>query len=258
MAKTTFKKPEATAPAATEVEVLEPVSDTLAEPTNPETAVVPYQPNADFTGSWSRSDVRYPRINLVQKSSDSKLINAFGIGAFVFNREVKLSDGKTPLFITAVQLDKDFQQKLPWGSKEEPVVCRTPEEVRKVGGTLTYKGAKPGTYFQPRAHITLILQMPEGISADGETLFPYEFNGKCYSIALITVSSSGFTSMAKEIATLCTFNKVMRKGSIFGQLQLTSEERSDATKEWYVPIVKFDEAHSDETLKFFESLRGVN
>src|SRR6266446_5570810 len=129
MPKTSFKKNKETelTPDATPDE---PVQET-AQPENTETAVVPYQPTQDFTGSWSRSDIRLPRINLVQKSSDSKLINAFGIGSFVFNREVKLSDGKSPLTITVVQLDKDLQQKLPWGSKEEPLVCRTPEEVRK-------------------------------------------------------------------------------------------------------------------------------
>lgn len=253
MPKTSFKKQETPAADVADAEV----DKDAAEPTNTETAVVQYQPTPDFTGSWSRSDVRLPRINLVQKSSDSKLINSFGIGSFVFNREVKLSDGKTPLVITVVGLDKDLQQKLPWGSKEEPLVCRTPEEVRKAGGTTVYKGAKPGTYFQPRAHITLLLQAPKDLAPEGESLFPYEYDGNTYSVALMTVSSSGFTSMAKEIATFCTFNKAMRNGPIYGRLLLTSEERSDASKEWFVPIVKFDAANDEATLKFFNSLRGA-
>src|SRR5690242_17649722 len=175
MPKTSFKKPTETAPEAPVVEA-ELVPD--APESQPENAgaVVPYSPTPDFTGSWSRSDIRYPRINLVQKSTDSKLINQFGIGAFILNREAKLSDGKTPIAITVVQLDKDFQQKLPWGSKEEPLVFRTPEEVRKAGGTLVYKGAKPGTFFQNRAHITMLVEMPEGVAEEAETLFPYEFN----------------------------------------------------------------------------------
>jgi hypothetical protein len=253
MGKTSFKK-NTDAPS-TEATVVEETQLVTTEPA--ESAVVAYNPTADFTGSWSRSDVRLPRINLVQKSSDSKLITAFGIGSFVFNREVKLSDGKTPLSITVVGLDKDFQQKLPWGSKEEALVCRTPEEVRAAGGTLKFKGAEAGTYFQPRAHITLLLEMPAGISDEGESLFPYENGDKKYSVALMTVSSSGFTSMAKEIATLCTFNKVMRQGPIFGRLALTSEERSDSSKEWQVPIVKFDGANDPKLVEFFISLRGA-
>jgi hypothetical protein len=252
MPKTSFKKQTET-----------PIETTVEEPSESSvetsTAVVPYNPTPDFTGSWSRSDIRLPRINLVQKSTDSKLITKFGIGSFILNREAKLSDGTTPVYITVVQLDKDFQQKLPWGSKEEPLVFRTPEEVRKAGGTLTYKGAQPGTYFQNRAHITLLVESPANLADDAEALFPYENeeNGKLYSVVLMTVSSSGFTSMAKEIATLCTFNKVMRKGPIFGRLALTSETRDDGQKEWQVPIVKFDSENTPELLQFFNSIRGA-
>jgi hypothetical protein len=252
MAKTSFKK-VADAPSAEAEGVEEQNTCTMvAIPTAK--APAPYQPTAEFTGSWDRSDVKDPRINLVQKSSKAEL-HAFGLGAFVLNREIKLSDGETPLQISVGAVDKDFQQKLPWGSKDTPLVFRTPEEVRKAGGTLVYKGAKQGTFYGPRAHITILLKAPESLTEDDLNFFPYEFNGN-WAVAKMTVSSSGFTSMAKEIATLCTYNKSMRKGPLYGQLELTSKLVEGDDAEWHVPVVRFVQENPKELMEFFNSLRG--
>jgi hypothetical protein len=249
--KKSFKKVE-NAPSA---EVAEPVTETAIAVRATEQSPVPYAPTTEFTGAWNRSDVRDPRINLVQKSSETKL-HAFGLGAFVLNREIKLSDGKSPLQVTVVASDKDYQQKLPWGCKDTANVVRTPEEVRAAGGTLKFKGAAPGTYYGPRAHQTLLLKAPEGLSEDDLAFFPYEFNDEKWSVAKMTVSSSGFTSMAVEVATLCTYNKAMRQSPIFGQLAMTSKETQGADASWFVPVVQFVQENPVELLRFFESLRN--
>ncbi len=252
MAKTSFKK-VASAPS-TETQPVTETAITVATPVANQSPT-PYQPTQEFTGPWDRSDVRDPRINLVQKSSKTEL-HAFGLGSFVLNREFKLSDGKTPLQITVVASDKDYQQKLPWGSKDTANVARSPEEVRAAGGTLTFKGAKVGTYYQKRAHQTILLKAPKTLTEDDLNFFPYEFNGDKWAVAKMTVSSSGFTSMAGEIATLCTYNKSMRQGMIHGQLELTSKEVPGDDATWFVPVVKFVQQNPKELLEFFESLRG--
>jgi hypothetical protein len=78
--------------------------------------------------------------------------------------------------------------------------------------------------------------------------------GKLYGMALFTVASSAFTSVGKELATLCNNNKVMRKGMQYGRLELTSESRSKGDLDWKVPIIKYVGENPEKLVKFFASL----
>jgi len=207
-----------------------------------------------FVGSWDQEDVRLPRINLVHKTSAAELIEAFGIGGFCFNKEVRLSDGKTPIVVTALRAAKDYIQKVEFGDSEMPTVYRSPEEVLANGGSLNRKDQDNGNFFQPRAHIQFVLKAPDEISEAGLALFPYEFDGAMYAKAVLTVASSAYTSTAKEIATLCNNNIVMRKGPQFGSLNLISEPRTSARYSWVVPVVKFKGANTPEFIAFCEGL----
>lgn len=210
--------------------------------------------SSGFVGSWDRKDIRLPRLNLVHKTSAQELIDAFGIGAFCFNKEVKLSDGKTPARITVLRAAKDYVQKLDFDSAEEPQVFNTPEEVLKAGGSLDYKDLKSGNYFIPRAHMQIITPLPEGVTEEQAALFPYEFQDKAYGMAMFTVASSAYTSVGKELATLCTNNKVMRKGMQYGGLDLTSEIRKNSKNSWHVPVIKFMGENPAELVEFYTSL----
>src|SRR6266404_3897760 len=118
----------------------------MPAPENTETTLArPLQPLPQFSGDWDYNDTRKPRINLVHKTSDSELIEKFGIGSFVFNKEVKLSDGKTPLLVTAMRAGKDFIQKLPFGDPEMPLIFKTKEEVLANGGSFNKKDAENRT-----------------------------------------------------------------------------------------------------------------
>jgi hypothetical protein len=220
----------------------------------PERALAEPIGNQDFSGNWDREDVRLPRINLIHKTSDNALIKAFGIGSFAFDKTVKLSDGETPLVVTALRAAKDYIQKLPYGSKETPAVFKTPEEVTQSGGSLNYKDVDSGNFFGPRAHIQFVVAMPEGTGEEGEALFPYEFNGTAYGMAIMTVSSSAYTSVGKELATLSNNNKVMRKGLRFGKLLLTSDVRRNTKNSWHIPVIKYAGENPAELVKFFEGL----
>src|SRR5260370_36999431 len=116
----------------TQAEPAEETSTTLAKP---------MPPMAQFSGDWDYSDTRKPRINLVHKTSDSELITDFGIGSFVLNKEVRLSDGKTPLMVTAMRAGKDYIQKLPFGDPEMPLIFKTTDEVIANGGFFNQQQA---------------------------------------------------------------------------------------------------------------------
>lgn len=207
-----------------------------------------------FTGAWNKKDVRLPRINLVHKTSKGELIEKFGIGSFALNQEVKLTDGKTPIVVTVIRAGKDYQQKLPFGADENPDTQPTPEAVIKAGGSLDYKDAKSGKFYGPRAHLQIVFAMPEGLTPEGEAFFPFEFENKSYGMAMLTVASSAFTSVGKELATLCNNNKVMRKGMEYGLLELTSESRKKGELDWKIPVIKFVGETPENLVNFYRSL----
>jgi hypothetical protein len=209
----------------------------------------------DMAGAWNRGDVRLPRINLIHKTSKGVLVEKFGIGGFAFDQLIKLSDGTTPISITALRMAKDYAQKLPFGSPEKPAIFDTPEQVIAAGGSLNYRDNANGNYFQPRAHIQLVVEQPEGLTdVEEASLFPYEFGGKNYGMGMFTVSSSAYTSVGIELATLRSRNNAMRKGLLYGRLALTSETRQDKQRDWKVPVVKFVSETTAEMAEFFVGL----
>jgi hypothetical protein len=207
-----------------------------------------------FTGDWNRKDIRLPRLNLIHKTSADALIDQFGIGAFAFGKEVKLSDGKTPFRIIAMRAAKDYVQKLPFGDPETPAVFNTVEEVENAGGTLEFNKKNGNNYFQPRAHIQVAFAAPDGLRDEDLALFPYEFEGKPWGMAMFTVASSAYTSVGIGLSTLCNNNKVMRKGPLFGALDLTSEIRKNAKNSWHVPVIRYAGENSEDLVKFLTNL----
>lgn len=215
----------------------------------------PIQGQDDMAGAWNRNDVRLPRINLIHKTSKGVLVEKFGIGGFAFDQLIKLSDGTTPISVTALRMAKDYSQKLPFGSPEKPAIFDTPEQVLAAGGSLNYRDNASGNFFQPRAHIQLVVEQPEGlIDVEEASLFPYEFGGKNYGMGMFTVSSSAYTSVGIELATLRSRNNAMRKGLLYGRLALTSETRQDKQRDWKVPVIKFVSETPADLAAFFLGL----
>jgi hypothetical protein len=226
--------------------------------TRPETdgTVARPLPKTGFTGAWDRKDVRLPRINLIHKTSKLEAISEFGIGAFSFGLEgnkVKLGDGVAPITITIIRAGKDYQQKLAFENPDQPAVFPTPEAVEQAGGTLDYSKAAVAEkiYFGPRAHLQVVVACPEGVD---DSLFPYEFEGVNFGMGMLTVFSSAYTSVAKELATLCDNNKVMQKGMEYGSLQLTSKLMPHPKNPWHVPTIKYQGENPSNLVAFFVSL----
>jgi len=232
-----------------------PQPEVAEQAENTETTLArPLQPMPQFSGDWDYNDTRKPRINLVHKTSDSELIEKFGIGSFVFQKEVKLSNGKDPLLVTALRAGKDFIQKLPFGAPDMPLVFKTKDEVLANGGSFNKKDEATQSYYIPRAHILFLVEMPEKTDDEDSSMFPYEFEGKQYGLAVLTVSSSAFTATAVELATLCNFNAVMRKGMEYGKLELTSAQRMSPRYSWIVPEIRFKSENDANFVKFIQSL----
>jgi hypothetical protein len=205
-------------------------------------------------GEVSMSDIKLPRLNLVQKVGS--LADNFQPGSIVFEKSYVLSNGKPEqsLDLTPLQFRKQYQRKTAWGegdSSEQPEVYDTMEEVRRAGGSLQYGDEN---YFQEIAHIAFAVRLPEHVQAGDEIfdLFPYKFADSLYAVAMWTVASSSYTALGKRILTDSAMT--LRNGLHTGHYTVCSEIRKNAKNSWYVPRASFAGKHTPEAAEFFASI----
>lgn len=271
MANISFAKPPppATKPSAQEVEVLTPEVEHPDNTPTKAVAVVEAKPLAvsapapavseGVEGEVSRSDIKLPRINLVQRVGN--LANDFTPGSILFEKQVVLTDGKTPFDLTPLRIRKQFQRKVAWGEGdgEAPEVYDTVAEVRAAGGSLEFGDEN---YFQEIAHIMCAVALPRHFLGNELTdaagiidMFPFRHNDELYAVAMWTVSSSAYTALAKRIFTDAA--GLLRNGIYGGHYQVTSELKKNARNSWYAPKVKFAGKHTADATAFFKEIGGL-
>lgn len=186
-----------------------PCETTCCAP-HPQNALVPVTPCDDRP---RMDQVVMPRINLVQ--STGQLKDSFPPGAIVYAQSQLLFEapifkkdgsvererpGTPPVVITALKFNPErFIEKVEGGIGGQ--IVNTEDEVRKCGGTLSYKEyeAKKSSgikRFGPMADALFAIQRPE-CCADDDTTFVYEVDGLKYALALWSLAWTSYTSVAK-------------------------------------------------------------
>lgn len=211
-------------------------------------------------GEVSMSDIKLPRINLVQRVGT--LADAFQPGQILFEKHAILADTKNSVDLTPLRIRKQYQRKVAWGegaSGEAPEVYDTAAQVREAGGSLQFGD---DNYFQEIAHIEFAIKLPTEFlsqelkeTAEIIDLFPYTHDNRPYAIALWTVASSAYTALAKPIFTHAA--SLLRNGLYTGHYQVSSELKKNAKNSWYVPKVVFAGKHTPEAAEFFKSIAGI-
>jgi hypothetical protein len=242
MAAITFS-PKTAAPQSAE-----PIADIIvAEPAS--VAVVSERQAPKIT----RDDIVLPRINLVQKSG--KLCDDFAPGTFLFEKQIVLA--KPGEEFTAVVLgdNKYFQEKVEFGSSEFGRRAFDEEEVRKIGGTVTW-GIADKPYFQSVADFLIAVKAPEGATQEQVDMFPFLSDGSNYAVAVYTVAASAYTSLAKRIFTDKLFT--LKDGLHLAEYRIKSELKRNAANSWYVPVTSMPKRYNDEgKAKFFNELKNL-
>ncbi len=262
MAKTSFaaqSHPELDAEAPGNTAVLEPeASPSKQTPVvQQSSAVSPLNTSdGDTEGEVNSKDIRLPRLNIVQKSG--KLNDDFTPGSIVFDKELNLSDGKGPISLTALKIQKLYQEKLEYDPDgPTPRVFKTADEVRRAGGTTEYEVAQAdGTpYFRPMANILVLIEAPTTITTDQkDSYFIYEFEGRAYTVAMWTVTGSGYTGAAKPIFSAKALR--LKNGLTLGAWSLTTELKRDARNSWYAPVLKAGGKNSEAFVEFAKGVLG--
>jgi hypothetical protein len=248
MAQTSLKKAAAdAAPAEPQTAPQEP-SNALAE--RPAATVGFVTPNSSMEGEFDMRDIQIPRLSQVQKVGN--LSDSFAPGAFVYNKEVVVSDGKTPMKLIVAKVTKKFIESLPFGSEAIARVYNRVEDARADGLVYGVKGAENAVV--EFADMIVLLEKPETANEAADALFTSEFEGKSYGLALWTLRSSAYSAAAKPVITTVMQNKSLRAGT--WTWDLTSELRKNGQNSWYVPKIRISGKTKPELVDYLYSLLG--
>ena len=205
--------------------------------------------DAGLAGDFDQSDINLPRINIVAKTS-ALVDEGFTPGAIVLNKEATLTLKDTPLRVIVTAMVKQYQEDVAWGAEELPKVFNTEDEVHAAGYSLEWGSPN---MCRPIAHITMLIEAPEGLDEDALELFPYERDGKHYAMAIYTASKSAYKPTAKEIATFAAFAK--GEGVWTTSWALTSKLRTEGDVSWFAPTMKRSGKLAEDELQFIESIK---
>lgn len=217
-----FSFAKAGGPAAQPVEeikttTIEPGGIPATTPVNPNSpAVQPdYQPPAFYTGEEEEpvdpSDVRLPRLNIVQKSSKSEW-TVHGVGSLILKGEVKIAAKDTPFrFVVIGARPKIWIEKTkfnPGGGGTKPRFARTIDEVVQHGGTDQWRFSKENDkansqkpWFMPSVTLAVLVEKPVDLPPEQEAHFNYVVGDKAYAAALLSVKSTNYDAVWVTISS---------------------------------------------------------
>jgi hypothetical protein len=263
-ARTTAAKPEPVIDAqATVVDTPAPAAKAgLTKAPAPETTTALARPThapavEGLEGELDASDIRLPRLNIVNGNSKLHTDDDYPIGAFVVEKELQIAGKDEELTLVVLNIAKSFQQKIEWGGDEMPLRFRTKEEVEANGGTTKWskEAVDAGEYYQPRADMVLAILAPEGLDESELHRFPEELGDSKWGRFIFTVAGGGYQSMAIPVITAALGKLKTRGGLAAGVFTVKAVKKSGNGNTWVVPQAKFDQLVDDpDQLAFFQSL----
>ena len=175
-----------------------------------------YAPPAFYTGEEDEpsdpSDMRLPRLNIIQKSSKSAWHELGKIGTLLLKGEVPL--GNKIRFVVAGARPKVWIEKTkydPTGNGPKARVARSIDEVVKFGGTDQWRQSKESNeklkgnstkpWFMPSVTLAILIEKPTTLDAKYDDHFAYVVGDKAYAPALLSVKSTNYDAVWIFIAS---------------------------------------------------------
>ena len=249
--KTSFKQP-VSKPATSQAEPtqLNPTTSAPAAllPDHDDESSAPLAiPAKPVEGEFLSEDFVIPKLHLVQ--AVGPLSEKFTPGQYVYNKELVISDGTAPVNITVLRIKKQYQENLAYGGDELPRIFETLDEVRRAGGWIDWRDNQRPP-FSPILHALVLIRSP----FEENPLFPYEFAGAAYGLALWTLRGVSFTRAGKTIITASQF--ALKDGLHTGSWALTSKREKVGMNFIHVPNLRHDTRHNAEFTSFALGLLG--
>lgn len=212
-----------------------------------EVAALPSEGITGLDGEITSGDIKLPRLNLVQKTSEA-VDAGFRPGDILFKSGDAIIPLALPSEVVVLNLRKQYQEDVPYGSDIKPRVVDTSAELRALGGSTEW-GAE--NKWNEIAHVQVLFAAPDDTPEDLLELFPYEFEGKSYARAMMTLAKSSFTKGAKPIIT--AFSSHLRGRHWTGKWKLESKKQTGGGNTWYTPSFVANGRVSDEFAEFAKS-----
>lgn len=204
----------------------------------------PAQPPAaqsgNLIGEFSKTDLQWPRLNLVGKNSE--LVNeGKRPGSFVLDRGAEVGDGKSPMRIVVLSIQKEYWQKLPQGAQERPMVFQRLDDVHDVGGSVN-QNDKDSVPFQECGRCLVLVE-----STSEEPSFIFEASGKFYAPAVWFLSGTAYGAAGRKFVTDATITLRKVGGLQTRFYEITSKITSNSKGSWFLPVVRLttDEVPKD-------------
>lgn len=202
-------------PVETTQPVTTPAGDTVdCRNTHTEVATTSTAPSGLVMGDKlpSFDEIILPRVNLVHSVGNLK--DQFQPGALIYDQRLVLtkppiirqgkveSEGLPPVIVTFLGFRPTrYVENVKGGGRG--LICKTPDEVTKNGGTLDYqefiqKQSSGMKRFDYLAEALIAIQRPEHC-ADDDTVFTFEADGLKYALALYSMKASAYTVAKKTV-----------------------------------------------------------
>ena len=191
-------------------------------------------------GEIDENDIVLPRLNIVNPTSKLCTEEDMPIGSFVLEKELVLATRDDKLNFVVLDITKLYQQKVDYQGGETPNVVSTKAEVAAAGGTTKWseEAVEEERYYQPLAHVVLLIQAPAKLDKSELHRFPLEYDGAHWARVIFTVAGGAYNAFAKAIITH-GMGKLQSAGGLFtGLWTLKSVKKSNDDNTWYVPTSK--------------------
>lgn len=212
---------------------------------------------AGVVGEVDQTDVRFPRLQLVQGVGPLSEIKEFSKGDVILDGEYKLSEGETPVEFTVCQIGKQYEENLPYDSEDIPRIVNTQQEVNQLGGT-TRASKDGGKYIPPTwrsiADALIAIKASESTSAEDINLyFPFEApDGSHWSFARWVIKGVAYKEAAVEIFSAASM--YYRDGLKNGTFLLTTRKKMYGPNAVMVPVVRKGNRNSEELSSWLSTL----
>jgi len=169
-----------------------------------------YFANEGVEGDFDKSDVKMPRISVVQGVGPLSGELGFIPGTIVYNKETVLGNviknpagavlGTDGLIVTLVHLKKYFLEDIPYGTSEAiPQYFKTLDDARRAG---FLPSADKRTMGPDHKYAKPVVDADILIRGDASNVtFPFDFEGVPYAMARWTLQSTAYGRVGKQFFT---------------------------------------------------------
>ena len=196
----------------------------------------------ETSGDIGASDIKFPTLRFIQKMSDNP--DKLDEGLVTLDNTALIGGEKNVARIVLLSIHKYYREVLPFGGGM-PQSFDSPEEAVAAGFRIarSKQDRNAGVpIVEDAARAVVLIEQPEGATDRG---YPYELDGKRYTIAMWWIQSSAYANAAKYIFSKRAFE--LRGQNLLKAIwTLTTNKINGKKGDYYVPSMKLLEDENSD------------